>query len=75
MAKGSGSRKTALVPDRVRRLTLLGPPPLIEGEDAAAYGANSSIEFPLQSNPRTFWKKSGSGTSSTWCGRHCGGAG
>ena len=38
MAKGSGSKKTALVPDRARRLTLLGPPPLIEGEDAAAYG-------------------------------------
>jgi hypothetical protein len=37
--------------------------------------ANSSIEFPPQSNPRTFWKRSGSGTSSTWCGRHCGGAG
>jgi hypothetical protein len=32
------ARKTALVPARARRLTLLGPPPLIEGEDSAAYG-------------------------------------
>ena len=38
MTKSSGSKKTALVPDRAHRLTLLGPPPLIEGEDAAAYG-------------------------------------
>jgi hypothetical protein len=38
VAKGSGSKNKALVPDRARRLTLLGPPPLIEGEDAAAYG-------------------------------------
>jgi hypothetical protein len=38
MAKGSGSKNTALVPDRARGLTLLGPPPLIEGENAAAYG-------------------------------------
>jgi hypothetical protein len=38
MAKGSGSKKTALVPGRARRLTLLGPPSLIEGENAAAYG-------------------------------------
>jgi len=38
MAKGSGSKKTALVPDRTRPFMLLGPPPLIEGENAAAYG-------------------------------------
>jgi hypothetical protein len=37
MTKSSGSKKTALVPDRAHRLTLLGPPPLIEGENAAAY--------------------------------------
>jgi hypothetical protein len=38
MTKGSGSKKTALVPNRARRLTLLAPPPLIEGENALAYG-------------------------------------
>jgi hypothetical protein len=38
MAKGSGFKNTALVPDHARSLTLLGPPPLIEGENAAAYG-------------------------------------
>jgi hypothetical protein len=37
MAKGSGVKKTALVPGHARGLTLFGPPPLIEGENAAAY--------------------------------------
>ena len=59
------------VPERVRRLALFGPPPLIEGEDAAAYDQLVARTFAAL-KPVMLSMRCSYSMLYPWSGRSCG---
>jgi hypothetical protein len=59
------------IPERAQRLALFGPPPLIEGEDAAAYDQLLARIFAAV-KPSMLSMRYSQPMSCPWSGRSCG---